>query len=320
MAKIWEPNSWYNFWRRYVDLCTRTSFSSVKISGLENLPRDGAVMIAPNHSAALMDALLVLCLKKTPIGFGARSDIFKNPKVASFLRWARILPLARERNGLREVAKNYDTFDEIVDCLDHDVPFCMFSEGTHRAERGMLPVKKGIFKVSKMACDKLGKPVHIVPAGISYEYFFHELGKVTVRLGKPFEIGEFFRRNEGRSEAEIYHLLCEELRERDLELMQPVPQGRIHGKILLRSIAALISLPVFLCFAICSFPIWLPSEIISGRFKDKAWRHTVYFACRFFFPLFWVFHWVYALLLNFYRNLWEDMTRNGGKAGATSLS
>ena len=169
MRKIWEYDRVYRVMKVYVNLCTRSCFRSVRLEGLERIPQDGAVILAPNHCAAMMDPMLVLLTRNTPIAFGARSDIFAKPAIARILRWLRIVPIARERNGLQEVAKNYEVFDEIVDCLDHEVPFCLYREGTHRAERGMMPVKKGIFRIAKMALDKLGKPVRVVPVGIAYE-------------------------------------------------------------------------------------------------------------------------------------------------------
>ena len=43
-------------------------------------------MYAPNHCAALLDPLMILLLKKEPVAFGARFDIFRNPKMAAILR------------------------------------------------------------------------------------------------------------------------------------------------------------------------------------------------------------------------------------------
>ena len=161
MAKIWEEYRGYRLCQAYVNLATRSTFRSVRVEGLENVPSEGAVLLAPNHCATLMDPLLMLVALRRPVGFGARSDIFANPRIARILRWLRIVPLARERNGLSEVAKNFAVFDEIIDCIGHDVPFCMYAEGTHRPERGMLPVKKAIFRIARMAREQLGKPVYM---------------------------------------------------------------------------------------------------------------------------------------------------------------
>ena len=159
MAKIWEKHKGYIPALKYVNLTTRTCFRSIRIEGAERIPQEGAVILAPNHCAALMDPLLALVLfGGKPVVFGARSDIFANPKVAKVLRWLRILPIARERNGLTEVAKNFDTFKEIIDCLDHEVPFCLYPEGTHNPCMLLTKARKccscRLAATNLMACKK----------------------------------------------------------------------------------------------------------------------------------------------------------------------
>lgn len=304
MKKIWKHSFWYGVGRYYVDFCTRASFSSVRVEGRENIPADGAVMFAPNHRCALMDALLVLQISHRPIGFGARLDIFRNPRIAAALRWLKILPIARERDGIRQVIRNYDTFDE--ECFAHGMPFCLFSEGAHRAEKGMMPVHKGIFKVARLASEKVGCPVYIVPVGLDYEYFFRQTGRAVIRIGKPFEINGFMAEHRGDSDPQMWRALCDELQGRLLGLIDRIPERR-HGLKVPRLFAALLSLPLYAVCAVCSFPIWLPAGLILHRMKDKAWTHTVYFACRLLLPLFIPFHWCFSLLRNFYANLIKDL-------------
>ena len=306
MAKIWENYRGYGLTHAYSNLITRSCFRSIRIEGTERLPREGAVLLAPNHCATLMDPMVALLLKRDPIAYGARSDIFKNPRIAKILRWLRIVPIARERNGLSEVAKNLDVFQEIIDCLDHDVPFCLYAEGTHRPERGMLPVKKGIFRIAKMAHDQLGKPVSIYPVGTDYEYFFRGQGRLTVRIGEPLEIGEAFAKDPDSPETKVYRDLCETLQESILSLIGRLPERR-HDRKLPRCLGAVLSLPLFALCAAGSLVIWLPYLLIMRKIKDKAWSHTVRYVLHLVLPVFIPFHIGFERLLNFYRNLLEDL-------------
>ncbi|NLZ19790.1 MAG: hypothetical protein GXY24_05960 [Bacteroidales bacterium] len=308
MAKIWEEYRGYRLCLFHVNNATRTCFRSIHAEGIENLPKDGAVLLAPNHCAALMDPMLILATLPPLIAFGARSDIFAKPRIARILRWLRIVPIARERNGLSEVAKNFETFDEVIDCLAHDVPFCLFSEGTHRAERGMMPVKKGIFRLAKMAMERLpGKKVYIVPVGLDYEYFFRGYGRAVVRVGEAIDINEQFAR-EDVSEAQLYRQLCEDLRERILGLIGRIKE-RCHKGLPVRIPLAVLSLPVFAVCAVGALPIWLPYLLIMRKMEDKAWSHTVRFALSLCLPLFWIFQIGFGRLLEFYRNIFEDLRR-----------
>ena len=304
--KIWEKYPGYELVRRYAALTVRTCFRSLTVEGREHIPTDGVLLLAPNHCATLMDPMTTLYGFKAAVGFGARSDIFANPKTAKILYWLRILPIARERNGLSEVAKNLEVFDEIVDCLAHDMPFCLYAEGRHRAERGMLPVKKGIFRVAKQALDQLDVPVRVLPMGLDYEYFFRGQGRAAIRFGEPIDVGEYFASHADMTEADIYRELCNELRERDLALIGRIPERR-HGRILLRILASILMLPVFVVCAVGSILIWLPQAIIVSRLKDKAWTHTVRFVLHLALPLFWPFHIFFERILRYWMELVEDL-------------
>ena len=75
MAKIWEKHKGYIPALKYVNLTTRTCFRSIRIEGAERIPQEGAVILAPNHCAALMDPLLALVLfGGKPVVFGARKS------------------------------------------------------------------------------------------------------------------------------------------------------------------------------------------------------------------------------------------------------
>lgn len=311
MAKIWENRPLYKVARTYVDFISRTGFSSIKIYGREKLPEDGSVIYAPNHCAALLDPLMILLIDgtKNPVVFGARADLFKNKFIGSIMTWLHILPLARERDGLKEVAKNYATFDEIADCLDHEVPFCMYVEGTHRAERGMLPVRKGIFKICKIAREKTDKKLYVVPIGINYEYFFRQMGKVEVHIGDPIDISKVFSEQGDTPEGEFYLAQRKKLQKEISALIDKFPKKEDRGNIVLRMLAAIITLPVFVACAAASLPIWGIAELILSSFKDKAWTHTVYFACRGLLPWFLPFYWIFALLYKFYGKIINEIKR-----------
>ncbi len=306
--KIWEEYPFYRLGRVHVNNSARTCFLSIKYEGVGNIPKEGAVLLTPNHCATLMDPLLVLGARRDLTAFGSRVDLFSKPRVAKFLHFVRMVPFARERDGLREVAKNWEYFDEIIDCLDHDVPFCLFPEGTHRPERGMMPVKKGVFRLAKLAMDRLpGKKVYIVPVGLDYEYFFRGYGRAIVRFGEPMDINEEYAK-EAVSEAQRNKDLCDDLQRRILALLGRPPQ-RSHKGLGWRIPLAILSLPVFAVCAVGALPIWLPHLLIMRKMKDKAWSHTVRFALHFFLPLFWIFQWPFGVLLNFYRNIFEDLGR-----------
>ncbi|MBR4428441.1 MAG: hypothetical protein IKS78_03710, partial [Clostridia bacterium] len=108
-AKIQDNNLLYNIVRPIVDFNARRSYRRFEVHGQKNLPKDGALIFGINHSNTLMDALVVLATSRHKKVFMARGDIFANPTVAKILKFNRILPLFRIRNGAAAVRSNTDS-------------------------------------------------------------------------------------------------------------------------------------------------------------------------------------------------------------------
>ena len=292
MSKIWEHSVLYQIVKAYTVACTRTCFRKMKFSGVEGIPSDGAVIFASNHCCTMMDPLVLACKDSQPICFGARSDIFRKPSVAKFLRFTKMLPLARSRNGREAVMGNIAVFQEIVDIITHGVPFCLYPEGTHFPGYELHPLKTGVSKIALQAAESSDKPVYIVPVGLVYESFYDFMKDVSVNIGDPIRV------KVGDRPLDI----MKELADRMSSLIvrdEPVP---VTGKFRKRMLAV-ISLPFFLLCFILSLPILLPTVILARRLDDRAWMNTVRFGCRYLFFVLWPFHSCFYLLLNFYRKL-----------------
>ena len=222
---IYDKDVSYNILKSFVDWCTRRSYRRIQVQGQENIPNDGAVFLAPNHCNTLMDALVVLQATRGEKVFGARADMFNKPFVAKLMYFVRILPMVRQRDGLRNVLKNLETFDIIVDTLENGVPFCIFPEGRHRPAHSLLPLGKGILRSAVAANDKFGKekPIYIVPVGIEYGDYFRYRSTCLITFGKPFNVTEFIADLNVENEAQLMEPLRKELRERMSELITFIP-------------------------------------------------------------------------------------------------
>ena len=183
MAEFWDHSRAYSLLRPYVDLCTRRSFRKLEIIGKP--PKfDGAVIIAPNHTNTLMDALVVLLSFPRGILFGARADIFRKPRIASILHFLKIVPLARSnRDRPEELARNPQTFVEIDRALAHRMPFGIFSEGRHRPMHSLLPIRRGVATMAFRSAEQ--RPTVVVPVGLDYSDWFRYRGIVRIRYGEP---------------------------------------------------------------------------------------------------------------------------------------
>ena len=228
--KIQDYNRAYAILRHYVDAVLKLSYKRIRYTGLENIPTDGAVIYAPNHANALMDALIILAMDPKPKVFVARADIFRNRTLAKIFKFLKIMPIMRMRDGINEVKKNNDTIVKAVDVLKDKIPFCIFPEGQHLAKHSAQPLSKGIFRIAFQAMELMGDtPLYIVPVGLQYGNFFRFRSTVRVEAGKPINVGEFLKANEHLTPQEQMNVLKEDLSGRIKSLITYIPDDENYN-------------------------------------------------------------------------------------------
>ena len=215
IKKIQDYDRMYSMLFHYVRFSVKLSYRSILQVGEENIPKDGAIIFAPNHTNTLMDALVVLAYNCQPKVFVARADIFRNRKLAQIFTFLKIMPIMRQRDGISAVKKNQEIIDKAVDVLKDRIPFCIFPEGTHQAKYSSLPLSKGIFRIAYQAHDLMPDvPLYIVPVGIKYGDFFRFRSTIRMEFGKPINVGEFIAENAHMTPQEQTNVLKDLLTER----------------------------------------------------------------------------------------------------------
>lgn len=202
---IEDKSFWYSFCRIIIGYFVHRSYRKVQYVGRENIPTDGAVILAPNHSNALMDALMVLYLNNGRKVFVARADIFNNKIFKKILTFLKIMPINRVRDGLRSVRKTAETVQKAIRILNNGVQFCILPEGTHRAMHSLLPIGKGIARVAYGANEVMGKekPVYILPIGIEYGDYFRFRSTSIVHIGEAINVTQYINDNPDISEHNL---------------------------------------------------------------------------------------------------------------------
>jgi len=198
MPSIWENTPIYLLSKHYVVWSFRQYFSKVIIKGEKHLPKKGPVIFAPNHLNALMDALAVLALPphRLPKAYLARADLFKLPRmVVQFIRFAKLMPAYRIRDGYDQLDRNKATFDEAEQVLLNKGALGIMPEGNQGEERNIRPLVKGIFRIAFGAQQQLkkGKSVTIVPVGIEYGNILEYQRTLIINIGHPIRVSEYMK-------------------------------------------------------------------------------------------------------------------------------
>ena len=301
MKQIYNEDRAYRLLLPFVNWMFRHSYRHIKYVGADNIPEDGAVIFAPNHTNALQDALAVLSINSERKVFVARADIFRNKKIAKILGWMKIMPIRRMRDGAGEVLKNDETVERAIDTLQEGVPFCILPEGTHRTKHSLLPLGKGIFRITLRANEKFGneKPIYIIPVGLEYSDWFHLWDTLIINIGKPINMTEFIAAHADLDQPKLILAMREELTQRMREQIMWVPDDdqyeenwaelRKHPprklnwfhknrmpKWLLILMLVVMS-PWALIAGVLTLPLWLAWIIIRWAVKDPAFHNSVQF-------------------------------------------
>jgi len=224
-TKIQDRDAFYSIVKRYTDFLLHRAYRRIEYVGLEKVPKDSAVIYAPNHANALMDALVILAIDEKPKVFVARADIFRNPKIARILYFLRIMPIMRIRDGMEEVRKNDVTIHKSADVLKDGVPFCILPEGTHRAKHSLLPLGKGIFRIAIEAQELLAgeMPVYVVPVGLEYGNYFRFRSTVLIQVGDPINVRDYMEQNSDLTRPELMNKMKLDLSDKMKHLILCIP-------------------------------------------------------------------------------------------------
>lgn len=190
----------------------------------ENIPPKGQpTIVIANHQNGLMDALAILHTmfqdRRQPV-FIARGDIFKKDGVARILRFLKIMPTFRSRDGNRDdIRSNLALYNRAAKVLKAGGTIVIFPEATHQHGHYMNTFKKGFCRIAFSAEEindfKLG--VQVLPLNIHYSNYFNFRSDLMVTVGEPFTFDEFFELYK-ESPNEAYLALNEKARARVKEL------------------------------------------------------------------------------------------------------
>lgn len=229
--RIYDKNVCYTVLKYYVGLFFKMAYRKREYHGLDKIPKDGAVIFAPNHTNALMDALAVLFVNNNPKVFVARADIFKKPLFSRILFFLKIMPINRIRDGRNTLKNNDETIQLSADVLKHNVPFVILPEGAHRPMHSLLPLGKGIFRIALLANEELQgyRPVYIVPMGIEYGNFFRYRSSLLMQIGDPINVTSYVAERPGLDQPMMMNELKHTLSSVMKDLILYIPDDEYYN-------------------------------------------------------------------------------------------
>ncbi len=183
----------YYLLKVYVQLVDWFIHKKIIVVGKENIPKNKPIVFAPNHQNALSDPMSILLNTRFQPVWLARADIFKNKTAALILRFMKIMPVYRMRDGKENLSKNDDTFINSVKVLENNSALGLFPEAAHTGRRKMISHKKAVPRIVFMAEEKSkwNLDIQIIPTGIYYSSYWKFNRNLIVNFGEPIAVKDF---------------------------------------------------------------------------------------------------------------------------------
>jgi len=142
----------------------------VSVVGKENIPGQGAVIFAPNHTSYMDPLILAPVILPRRLGFLAKKELFFFP-LGPFFRAFGTFPVDRKGDATEAIRTS-------IYILRSSMDLGIFPEGTrNRSENLTLPFKRGVALVAGKA------DVPVIPVAISGSRGFFR--KVTIKFAPP---------------------------------------------------------------------------------------------------------------------------------------
>ncbi len=273
----------YDIIRVFSPFLLKFFIKRIEFTGLENIPKSGAVLLASNHSNSFFDAVVLCGHYERRIWSLARGDVFKKPWAKKALTSLYMMPMYRLSEGKEYLGDNDDTFKKCIELFRQGEIVLIFSEGLCVHQKQLLPLKKGTGRLAQKAWGD-NMDVTVVPVTITYNNF-DKFGKIVkVNIGEALQKDELPKdAGEGLFLKEFNRILSEKLtRLWDVALPKP----------------GFWKNPFYYIGLVINFPI----NILATTLSRKLTRGSVFFdsitagIIMFILPVYWL---LLALLVYF---------------------
>jgi 1-acyl-sn-glycerol-3-phosphate acyltransferase len=184
--------------------------AQITVVGVENIPKDSAVVYVGNHQSNFDIPLMISCVPGTK-GFIAKKEILKMPLVRDWMQLMQCVFI--DRSNIRQQVK---AISEGVQTLKNGQSIVVFPEGTRSPDGRLGEFKPGSLKLA----TKSGAP--IVPVAIINSRGLMPKGRmiitpaeVKIVIMKPIEITPEMNKETGALADQIKTMIEREMHEHE---------------------------------------------------------------------------------------------------------
>ena len=176
----------------------------IHTSGVENIPSEGACIIAPNHISAI-DPIILGVIERRQIRFLAKAELFRIPILRGIIKALGAFPVNRDAGDITAIKHT-------LEVLDGGELLCVFPQGTRCPStpvRETLPKLKSGVGFMTLRAHAPVVPVYFKTKSNKLRLF----GRTDVIFGKMIPADEFAKFNGRTKYADastlIFDRICE---------------------------------------------------------------------------------------------------------------
>jgi len=184
----------YQILRRLIKFLLSVFFKNIIITGKNNFPDKGPLIIVSNHPNTFMDPLLVASLTTKQIGFVGNAGIFSNKFLASVLHYFHVIPIFRKKDVQPgEKPDNNLAFYKCHQHLNEGNMLLIFPEGSSIHELKLREIKTGTARIalSYEALKNFTGNLKILPIALDYSDAIQFRSMISVTIGEPLEVSTY---------------------------------------------------------------------------------------------------------------------------------
>lgn len=198
-------------------------FKKMTVTGIENIPGKGPVILVANHPNTFMDPIIIASIADQRIGFVANAGIFTNKFFSAVFRYFHVIPIFRKKDvASGEKPDNTEAFSKCHDYLNEGKTFLIFPEGSSYYELKLREIKTGTARIA-LSFDQLKNfesDLKIVPIALDYSDSIQFRSVVSVTVHPPLAIAGY-RAAYKRDSFEGVKILTDDIRK---ALAESIPQ------------------------------------------------------------------------------------------------
>lgn len=192
---------------------TLNFFCNFEVSGKENIPPVGPLIVVSNHLSNIDPSILAVSVSRR-LKFMAKSTLFAGPFISTLLKWYGAYPIKRDRIDVA-------SFKWALSQLREDGAILIFPEGT-RSNGSMIKAKAGVARLVQMSdatilpiaitgTESIGNVLRVV----------NPTGNIKVNIGSPFSLPKI----DGPTDSNILKSMTDLIMERISILLPETYRG-----------------------------------------------------------------------------------------------